>query len=171
MILIYLDLILSNTIIMLSRFITRNGIPFSLMGVGIGIFSFRDRYLKNQKPNLPQKLNLSDFNQKFYSSEDLGRYNNNVRYEYTNPENGEEVCYIDYDPTTGRVRWWVVYQDYQHKTLGKQMLNNAIADMKEHGAKKINGCSYAEEMARMQEHNDKIKRVKRSGVDYYEMDI
>jgi hypothetical protein len=95
------------------------------------------------------------------------------RYTYYDPKTKKEIGFIDFTPKTGQIGFWGIYEDYRHKTLGKQMIDKIIPELKKNDVNKIYGYSDSEEIKHMSETNNKIKRIKRNEgeCDYYEMDI
>ena len=137
-------------------------------GVGYGIYT-----MLMPKPPINNVLNLKDFKRVEAPSRRALHENKAIRYTYYDPQTDKEVGYIDFTPKTGRIGFWSIYEDYRHKSLGKQMLKEVIPVMKENGAKKVHGYTDAEEVRTMSEHDSRIKRVDRgtTGFDYYEMSI
>ena len=132
--------------------------------------------MKNKFNNFFSKndvLSLDDYERKIAI---FNQYSDNLptfetRYTYYHPKTKEKIGYIHFTPETGGIEFWGIHEDYQHKTLGKQMIEAIIPECKKYNVNKITGYSDAEEIRKMSENNTKIKRIKRKGFDYYEMNI
>jgi GNAT superfamily N-acetyltransferase len=162
--------------ITMSRYIKTSNILFgtlSLTGIGASIYGMK--YLNSDNEKSVDILCLQDFRKEehIYDEYIYDEYEKRkaIRYTYYDPETNEEVGYIDFTPHNGQIGFWGVYEKYRHKTLGKQMIEEIKPIIKKNGVNKIYGYTYAEEVKRMSEHNKKIKRVERTGFDYYEVDI
>ena len=64
----------------------------------------------------------------------ISNYNKNITYL---DKNGNEVGYIEYKPTSGKIcLFFITNPSYRNRGLGKQILNIVLADIKKHNIKR-----------------------------------
>ena len=115
------------------------------------------KYVFNKLSN---KLNLKDFECKKI----LMEYNdgkNRIRNIYVIPNTNEEIGCIEYDQKTGAIVYCYVDEDYRHKTLGTQMLDEVKEELRKNNIKKIYMYSNAKEIENKAKKDTNIKRFER----------